>query len=216
MKFQMPKRAQFITLEGLDGAGKGTHLEWLVSRLQSRGVDVLATREPGGTPIGEHLRELLLRHSMALETETLLMFAARMEHVKRVIDPALAAGSWVVCDRFSDATYAYQGGGRGLKLERLSTLESWVHPHLQPLRTYLFDIPLAVSRERALLRSKTHGDHPDRFESESDTFFERTRQAYLARAQAAPQRIRIIDGNLAIEEIRQQIDEDLHHLWMQS
>ncbi|GAA4335676.1 dTMP kinase [Pigmentiphaga soli] len=199
-----PIRGKFLTLEGVDGAGKSTHVDWLVAQLRALGLEVVQTREPGGTPLAERLRELLLAEPMRLDTETLLMFAARCEHVHTVIEPALAAGRWVVCDRFTDATYAYQGGGRGLPAGRIAALEQWVHPQLQPDRTWLFDVPLAVARER-LGRSRD----PDRFEREGQAFFERTRAAYHARAAQAPDRIRVVDATRSIEAIRAGLREEL-------
>ena len=159
------------------------------------------TREPGGTELGEKLRELLLHAPMHLETETLLMFAARREHLARLIEPALNRGEWVVCDRFSDATYAYQGGGRGLDRAKLQQLEHWVHGSLQPDLTLLFDLPLDVARERIALASRVL----DRFEQERADFHERVRQAYLERAHSAPMRIRVINAQLSIEEIRKEL-----------
>ncbi len=203
----VPTRGRFLTLEGVDGAGKSTHLDWLAQTLRDAGKTVISTREPGGTPIGERLRELVLHEPMTLETEALLMFAARREHVSAVIEPALAAGHWVVCDRFTDATYAYQGGGRGLEVERIAPLEAWVHGALQPDRTWLFDVPLAVARER-LGRTR----EPDRFERESDAFFERTRAAYHDRAAAAPQRFCVIDATRSIAQIRSVLQADIEGL----
>ncbi len=200
------QRGCFITLEGVDGAGKSTHIKWVVEQLQQHGLSVVSTREPGGTALGEQLRQLVLTQPMNLRTETLLMFAGRCEHIETVIKPALAAGSWVVCDRFTDATYAYQGGGRELGFESISTLEQWVHADFQPDRTWLFDVPLAVARER-LARSRDL----DRFEQEGNEFFERTRRAYHDRAMKFPERLRIVDSTLPIETVRlgisRQIDE---------
>lgn len=200
-------RGRFITLEGVDGAGKSTHVQWLHDTLEAMGKPVLSTREPGGTPLGERLRDMVLHEPMRLETETLLMFAARCEHLRTVIEPALARGHWVVCDRFTDATFAYQGGGRQLGVERVAALEQWLHPELQPDCTWLFDVPLEVARER-LGRAR----EPDRFESESDAFFERTRAAYHARAAASGGRIRIIDGTQSIEQIRAELLRQLESL----
>ena len=200
------ERGLFLTLEGVDGAGKSTHVQWLVNQLSERGIQVVCTREPGGTELGEKLRDLLLHQSMSLECETLLMFAARAEHVQTVIEPALQVGSWVVCDRFTDATYAYQGGGRELGVERIAALEQWVHPALQPDCTWLFDVPLAVARER-LDRTRDQ----DRFEQEADAFFERTRAVYLARAQHHT-RIQRIDATQNIEQIRQHLSRQLDQL----
>ncbi len=193
-------RGCFITMEGLDGAGKSTHVEGLVDHLRGRGLEVIRTREPGGTPLGEKLRELLLAEPMHLETETLLMFAARCEHLHGLILPALRAGHWVVCDRFTDATYAYQGGGRQLGGARVSSLEQWVHPELQPDRTWLFDVPLDVARERLL-----RGRSLDRFEREQSDFFERTRRAYHERAARDPGRIHILDATRSIEAVRRDL-----------
>lgn len=195
-------RGKFITFEGIDGAGKSSHVEWLAERLREKGLTVRVTREPGGTELGEKLRELLLHSSMDLETETLLMFAARREHLAKLIEPALAAGEWVICDRFSDATYAYQGGGRGLERSKLQQLEQWVHGHLQPDLTLLFDLPLDVARERIALASRVL----DRFEQERADFHERVRQAYLERWHASPRRIRIIDAQGSIDEIRKSLE----------
>lgn len=197
-------RGYFLTLEGVDGAGKSTHIEWLVHELQVRGVDVLSTREPGGTPVGEKLRALLLHEPMHLECETLLMFAARAEHLHTIIAPALERGTWVLCDRFTDATFAYQGGGRALGTDRIASLEAWLHPGLQPDRTWLFDVPLAVARDR-LNRTRDQ----DRFEREADTFFERTRAVYLDRARRDPARFLTIDATRSIEAIRNDLSEDL-------
>ena len=196
-------RGKFITFEGIDGAGKSSHVEWLAERLRQKGMTVHVTREPGGTELGEKLRELLLNMSMDLETETLLMFAARREHLARLIEPALASGDWVICDRFSDATYAYQGGGRGLERHKLQQLEQWVHGRLQPDLTLLFDLPLDVARERIALASRVL----DRFEQERADFHERVRQAYLERWHASPGRIRVIDAQGSIETIRKSLEE---------
>lgn len=196
-------KGKFITFEGIDGAGKSSHVEWLAALLRERGIVVHVTREPGGTELGEKLRELLLNEPMHLETETLLMFAARREHLARLIEPALARGDWVVCDRFSDATYAYQGGGRGLDRTKFLALEHWVHGHLQPDLTLLFDLPLEVARERIVLANRVL----DKFEQERVDFHERVRQAYLERAHTSPSRIRVIDANQTIENIRKQLEQ---------
>lgn len=199
------RRGLFLTFEGVDGAGKSTHVAWTVEQLRARGLSVLSTREPGGTPIGERLRELLLHEPMGLECETLLMFAARAQHIKEVIKPALASGAWVVCDRFTDATFAYQGGGRELGTARIAALEQWLHPDLQPDCTWLFDVPLEVARER-LDRTRDK----DRFEKEASAFFIRTRNVYLSRAAQQPERFSVMDSTVPIEDIRvllaQQID----------
>jgi dTMP kinase len=195
-------RGKFITFEGIDGAGKSSHVEWLAAWLRERGLTVHVTREPGGTDLGEKLRALLLNEPMHLETETLLMFAARREHLARLIEPALSRGDWVVCDRFSDATFAYQGGGRGLDRAKCQALEQWVHGSLQPDLTLLFDLPLDVARERIALASRVL----DRFEQERADFHERVRQAYLERAHHHPSRIRIVDGNRSIDDIRKLLE----------
>ena len=196
-------RGKFITFEGIDGAGKSSHVEWLADWLRARGKTVQVTREPGGTELGEKLRARLLAEPMHLETETLLMFAARREHLARLIEPALARGDWVVCDRFTDATYAYQGGGRGLDRAKFAVLEHWVHEHLQPDLTLLFDLPLDVARERIVLANRTL----DKFEQERVDFHERVRLAYLERAHAHPSRIRVIDANQPLDKIRVKLEE---------
>ena len=196
-------KGKFITFEGIDGAGKSSHVEWLADLLRSRGLTVQVTREPGGTPLGEKLRELLLNEPMHLETETLLMFAARREHLDKMIIPALERGEWVVCDRFSDATYAYQGGGRGLDRAKCQQLEHWVHADVQPDLTLIFDLPLEVARERIALASRTL----DRFEQERADFHERVRHAYHERAHAHPSRARLIDANRSREAIRISLEE---------
>jgi dTMP kinase len=181
-------RGRFVTFEGIDGAGKSTQIAFVDGWLRGRGVEVLLTREPGGTPIGESLRELILHQPMQSRTETLLMFAARCEHVLTVIEPALAAGRWVLCDRFTDATYAYQSGGRGLPPADVTALERWVHPGLQPDLTLLFDLDPAIAAER-LARAR----RSDRFEAEQRDFFTRVRDHYLARARGEPQRFVVVD-----------------------
>ncbi|MGE8688453.1 MAG: dTMP kinase [Achromobacter sp.] len=202
----MTSRGRFITLEGVDGAGKSTHTVWIADFLRARGLDVVSTREPGGTPLGEKLRALLLTDPMGLDTETLLMFAARCEHLRQVIEPALARGAWVVCDRYTDASYAYQGGGRGLGAERVAVLEDWMQAG-QPDRTWLFDVPLEVARARL-----ADAREPDRFEREGAAFFERTRAAYHARAAANPDRIRIVDSTRSIAEVRAGLEAGLREL----
>jgi len=196
-------KGKFITFEGIDGAGKSSHVEWLAEWLRAQGKTVQVTREPGGTELGEKLRTLLLNDPMHLETETLLMFAARREHLAQLIEPALARGEWVICDRFSDATYAYQGGGRGLDRSKFLILEHWVHEHVQPDLTLLFDLPLDVARERIALASRVL----DRFEQERADFHERVRQAYIERAHANPSRIRVIDANHSLEDIRKTLEQ---------
>lgn len=192
--------AKFITFEGVDGAGKSTHLEWFANALRQRGINLLVTREPGGTPLGERLREILLNQPMHAETEALLMFAARREHVEQVIRPALKSGTWVISDRFSDASFAYQGGGRGVPLVKLEQLEQWVHADLQPDLTLLFDIPIEVARQRL-----SNNVSLDRFEQERGEFFERVRQAYLARAAKTSQRFAVIRAENAIPEVHQEL-----------
>ena len=197
-------RGKFITLEGIDGAGKSTHVEWLADLLRKHDHRVRVTREPGGTQLGEKVRAIVLDPANAMdpESETLLMFAARREHIARVIEPTLKRGEWIVCDRFTDATFAYQGGGRDVAWQRLLELESWVHAGLQPDVTLLFDVTLEVGRERA---RGVRG--ADRFEQETEQFYERVRAAYLRRAQEAPARIRVVDGSGSIEEVRAQLIE---------
>ena len=196
------KPGKFVTFEGIDGAGKSSHIDGVVDFLRRHGLSVVSTREPGGTPLGEKLRERLLSDAMHLETEALLMFAARREHLAQLIEPALARGDWVVCDRFSDATYAYQGGGRGLDKTKFAQLEQWVHGHLQPDLTFLFDLPPAVAGQRIAAQ----GRELDRFEQERDDFHSRVRQAYLERAAQAQQRIVVINADQRLEEIREQIE----------
>ncbi|WP_020201574.1 MULTISPECIES: dTMP kinase [Cupriavidus] len=200
-------RGKFITFEGIDGAGKSTHVEWVAERLRARlagSAAVVTTREPGGTPLGEDLRQILLHRKMHLETEALLMFAARREHIAEVIEPALARGDWVVSDRFTDATFAYQGGGRGLPRARLEVLEGWVQDGLQPDLTLLFDVPLETASARL-----AGAREPDKFEAESRAFFARTRQEYLRRAAEAPQRFRVIDATRTIAEIQTELEKIL-------
>ncbi len=199
----MMKRGKFVTFEGIDGAGKSTHIETASDLLRARGISVVNTREPGGTPLGEKLREILLAAPMHLETEALLMFAARREHLAQVIEPALARGQWVICDRFTDATHAYQGGGRGLAAEKLDILEQWVHGDLQPDLTLLFDLPFATAQQRIAQQ----GRMLDRFEQEKADFHERVRQRYLQRAAAAPSRIRVIDAGQSLADIKEKVEE---------
>ncbi|MFZ6710391.1 dTMP kinase [Undibacterium sp. TC9W] len=201
----MKHSGKFISFEGIDGAGKSTHIAYVAERLQNKlqaeDVKVICSREPGGTPLGETLRELLLKQKMHLETEALLMFAARREHIAQVIEPALARGDWIISDRFTDASFAYQGGGRNLSLDKLNALEQWVHPHLQPDLTLLFDVPLEVARARLDATRDL-----DKFEQEKADFFAATRNEYLRRAKEFPQRFRIIDSTQSIEAIRLQLD----------
>jgi dTMP kinase len=199
-----PPRGRFITLEGIDGAGKSTHARFLAEALAARGLRVVATREPGGTPAGEAIRDWLLHHAMTHETETLLMFAGRREHVVNVIEPALARGDIVLCDRFTDATYAYQGAGHGVPLAMIDALAQWVHGRCNPELTLLFDVPSEVSRER-LARMHARGKTPDKFERETVAFFERVRSGYLARAAAEPRRFRIIDSTRPVDDVRAEL-----------
>ncbi len=197
----MSEAGRFITFEGIDGAGKSSQIAAAVAHLRHGGRTVVQTREPGGTPLGERLRELLLHEPMHLETEAMLMFAARREHLAELIRPALARGEWVVSDRFTDATFAYQVGGRGLDPERFEALEAWVHAGFQPHLTILFDLDPAV----AAARVAAAGSAPDRFERERLDFFGRVRDAYLVRAKSAAARFRVIDATASIEEIRRQV-----------
>jgi dTMP kinase len=196
-------KGRFITIEGTEGVGKTTNIEFIHTLLREAGRDVVLTREPGGTPIGEDIRALLLGHKhddMSDDTELLLMFAARAEHLDKVIRPAIAAGKDVLCDRFTDATYAYQGGGRGIAVEHIAVLENWVQGELRPDLTLLLDVPVAVGLERAGKRSA-----PDRFEKEKHDFFERVRKMYLQRAKAEPRRYRIIDASQPLDDVQSQI-----------
>jgi dTMP kinase len=194
----------FISLEGVDGAGKSSHLAWLEDWFRTRGRVVRMTREPGGTPIGEQLRELVLHQAMHPETEALIMFAARREHVEQVIRPALAAREVVISDRFTDASFAYQCGGRGLAEARLAVLEQWVHADLQPDLTLLFDLSPEIAAQRL-----ANARDPDRFEREQRDFHARVRAAYLRRAEQFPQRIRVIDGSREIDAVRRQLADIL-------
>jgi len=197
------KLGRFISFEGIDGAGKSTQHAWLVNYLREQGRNVVATREPGGTPLGEKLRALLLAEPMHLETEALLMFAARREHLAEVIEPALARGDWVVCDRFVDASFAYQGGGRGLSWKKLEDLSEWVLGDLQPDLTLIFDAPVAIAQQR--LHAAT--SKPDRFEQEQAAFFERVRSAYLRIAADNPGRVRLIDATQTPEIINKVLED---------
>ena len=191
---------KFITFEGIDGAGKSTHIGFVVEWLEAHGKTVVSSREPGGTDLGEKLRELLLHQKMHLETEALLMFASRREHLAQVIEPALARGDWVISDRFTDASFAYQGGGRGLARAKMEALEQWVHPHVQPDLTLLFDVPLEVARAR-LDATRTL----DKFEQEQAEFFAACRNEYLRRAKQFPERIVVIDSTQSIGATRERL-----------
>lgn len=202
MNRELP-RGRFITVEGTEGVGKSSNITFIQEALQKAGMDVVATREPGGTQLGEEVRELLLDHrhtGMSSDAELLLMFAARAQHIEQVIQPALNQGQWVLCDRFTDATYAYQGGGRGISNERIATLESWVQGTLRPDITVLLDLPVEIGLARAGTRGAA-----DRFEKEQQTFFEQVRNAYLAQAQKSPERYRIIDASQTLAAVQQQI-----------
>lgn len=197
----------FITLEGMDGAGKSTHIPTILQMLASRGREVVSTREPGGTLLGEELREILLHREMHVETESLLMFSARAEHLQQVILPALQRDAIVVSDRFTDASYAYQCGARGLPLHKMQQLEQWVQGDLQPDVTLLFDVPVEVSLQR-LAGART----PDKFEAQGAEFFARLRAQYLARAAEFPQRFRVIDSHRSLEEVKKSVEEIISSL----
>lgn len=200
----MSARGRFITFEGIDGAGKSTQIDFVATRLRERGIDIVVTREPGGTEIGEALRELVLRQPMSARTETLLVFAARAQHVEQVIAPALVAGRWIVCDRFTDATYAYQSGGRGVPEAAVAALERWVHPDLQPDLTFLFDVAPDVAAQRLSAARAA-----DRFEAEQRDFFARVRAVYLERARRFPARFVVLDSTQPPEAVRAQLVEAL-------
>lgn len=203
------KQGKFITLEGIDGAGKSTQLAWIIELLQRAGLTAVVTREPGGTPLGEQLRALLLDKSITMhpETEALLMFAARREHLDKVILPALAQGRWVISDRFTDASFAYQGGGRGLASDKLVVLEQWTQGALQPDLTLYFDVPVALGQQR-VSRIKA----ADRFEKEQAGFFQRVRAAYLDRAGQFPDRIKCIDSSQSLMEVKAAVEQTLKPL----
>ena len=201
----MNERGKLITLEGVDGAGKSTHIAFIADRLRTRGRTVLVTREPGGTPLAEKLRELVLNEPMDALAETLLMFAARADHVRQVIRPALEAGNWVVCDRFSDATAAYQGAGKGVPIELIQQLAEAAHPNLRPDRTLVFDCPYDIAKQRL----RATGRRLDRFEREDRHFFETVRDAYLTRGASEPGRIRIIDASASLTDIENQLEKNV-------
>jgi len=198
-------RGRFVTLEGVDGAGKSTHIPWIAERLRSAGRKVVVTREPGGTALAEKLRALVLAQPMDPATETLLMFAARADHVRERIEPALERGDWVLCDRFTDATLAYQGAGKGVPSEWIRSLAQAVHGSLEPDRTLVFDCPYEVSRKRM----QSSGRAFDRFEAEGPEFFERVRAAYALLAREEPQRVKLIDGSRSVEQIRKELESHL-------
>jgi len=193
-------RGKFITLEGIDGAGKSTHVGSIADFLRQKGKDVVVTREPGGTPLGEKLRDMVLSQAMDIDTETLLMFAARREHIAQVIGPALAKGRWVVSDRFTDATYAYQGAGGGMAKDRIAVLERWVNGELRPDLTLVFDVPVEIALGRL------PGDRRDRFESKNKTYFERVRSAYLQHAAVEPKRIRVVDSHQTPNNVKKEVE----------
>jgi len=200
---------RFITLEGGEGVGKSSNLEFIRRHLEAAGKAVIVTREPGGTPLGEQVRGLLLDHrhnGMSADAELLLMFAARAEHLAQVIRPALAAGRWVLCDRFTDATYAYQGGGRGIATERIAALETWVQGDLRPDLTLLLDAPVAVGMARAGRRAAD----ADRFEREQTAFFEQVRQTYLELAKDCAERYRVIDAGQPLSAVQDQLRRELN------
>ena len=200
----MSRQGRFITFEGIDGAGKTTHINALEAAWREAGHEVVRTREPGGTPLAEKLRELFLHDAMDPLTEALLVFAARRDHLATVIEPALARGAWVLCDRFTDATFAYQGGGRGFDAQVLGTLETWVQAGRQPDLTLLFDLPPAVAAQRLAAARQ-----PDRFEAQDQAFFERVRQAYLQRQQGQPDRFIVIQADQSQQAVAQQIRQAL-------
>jgi dTMP kinase len=200
-------QGKFITFEGIDGAGKSTHIGFVTDYLTSRGKQIVSSREPGGTPLGEKLRDLLLHEKMHLETEALLMFASRREHIAQVIAPNLAAGKWVLSDRFTDASFAYQSGGRGLPRAKMEALEAWVHPELQPDLTLLFDVPLEVARQR-LDATRTL----DKFEREQADFFAKCRAEYLRRAEQFPERFVVVDSTGSIADIQASLAQVLEKL----
>ncbi len=196
-------RGRFITLEGSEGSGKSTNLAFIHQQLQAAGLDVVLTREPGGTPLSERIRELLLDHrnsTMHSDTELLLMFAARAQHIREVILPALERGQWVLCDRFTDATYAYQGAGRGIDVARIAQLEQWVQGDLRPDLTFFLDLPVSVGLARASERAEL-----DRFEREQIDFFERVRHGYLAQVERYPKRYRLVDASQPLEQVQAQL-----------
>ena len=201
------KRGKFITLEGMDGAGKSTHIPNIIALLKAHDIEVVSTREPGGTKLGESLRTLLLHDAMHPETETLLMFAARREHIANVIEPALKRGAYVLSDRFTDATYAYQCGAKGVASDKVKQLEAWVQGDLQPDATLLFDVPVGISMTRL-----ASAREPDKFEREDAKFFEKLRQAYLTRAKENPARFHVINANQALEKVKSEVNKILEEI----
>ena len=205
MALENKRRGRFITLEGVDGAGKSSHIPWIADRLRARGHEVVETREPGGTPLAEKLRKRILAEHMDAVSETRLLLEARADHVRMLIEPALARGAWVLCDRFTDSTIAYQGAGKGVDLAFIDELARKMHPNLKPDLTLLFDAPYAVSSHRL----NSSGRSLDRFESEGEGFFERVRKAYRALAAAEPGRVRIIDGSRAPDEVKVEVEKHI-------
>ncbi|VAW46109.1 Thymidylate kinase [hydrothermal vent metagenome] len=206
---------QFITLEGTEGGGKSTNLRFIESFLQDQGIEVLVTREPGGTEIGEAIRAILLNKefsAMGDDVELLLMFAARAQHIQEKIKPALAAGKWVISDRFTDASYAYQGGARGLDMARIAQIEQWVQQGFQPDLTFIFDLPIQEGMARVRARSAQTGQEIDRFEQEKHAFFEKVRITYLARAQQTPKRYEVLDASQPLSMVQQHIQIRLQGL----
>ena len=208
MALKNKKRGKFITLEGMDGAGKSTHIPNIIAALKARNVEVVSTREPGGTRLGEQLRALLLHDAMHPETETLLMFAARREHIANVIEPALKRGAYVLSDRFTDATYAYQCGAKGVASSKIKQLEKWVQGSLQPDLTLLFDVPVEISMKRLVSARE-----PDKFERENADFFAKLRQAYLTRAKENPVRFRVINANQALDKVKDEVNIILEQMF---
>ncbi|BBI61238.1 thymidylate kinase [Vreelandella sulfidaeris] len=209
----MNQRGRFITLEGGEGVGKSTNVSFVAEWLEAQGLDVVLTREPGGTERGEAIRALLLdpapQEPLHVDAELLLMFAARAQHLAEKILPALARGAWVVCDRFTDATFAYQGGGRGIASERIAVLEKFVQQGLSPDLTLLLDMPQEAAKQRLESRLRDRHEQRDRFEQEQADFFQAVREAYLARATEAPERFAVIDAQCALEKVQEQISQAL-------
>lgn len=204
------KKNLFITLEGIEGVGKSTHLKFINHYLQHKNIDAVITREPGGTPVAEAIRHVLLtkyEETITGQAELLLLFAGRSQHITHVIKPKLTEGKWVVCDRFTDASYAYQGHGRGISLEEITALEKWVQGDLRPDLTLLFDAPVHVALQRTKRRK-----NQDRIEAEAEDFFQRIREGYLARAKLFPERYRIIDASLPLIKVQENITKILEQI----
>jgi dTMP kinase len=203
-------KPRFVSFEGIDGAGKSTHIEWAAEQLRAVGQTVIVTREPGGSELAERIRELVLTNEMSSMSELLMMFAARADHVSQVIEPALSQHQWVICDRFIDSTIAYQGGGRGMEAGMIESLASWVAGPCLPARTYLFDLPADQAAAR-----RAQARDADRIESEELAFFDRVRQRYLALASTEPDRVLVVDSGDSIEHIRERLNLDLQALLAQ-